>query len=100
MELSGMWTLLMLVAIAHFFLAMLATSEVANYPLFNLKQKVIFQLILWLIPIAGTLFIHKKLGIGWGGGSGSGGDGTHGATVVVGLMAEAQVVINKHIKSH
>lgn len=78
MGLSFTSVLLGLVAIIHFFTAMLATFEVADYPLFTIKQKIVWQLVLWLVPILGALLVHNKLDLANKGGSGIGGTGTGG----------------------
>ncbi len=59
----------------HLALAFFASMEVANYPLFKFKQKILWQIIVWLIPILGTFLLHRKIELGWGSGkSSNGGD--------------------------
>jgi len=77
-KLGGLWAVFIIVTVLHFFLAILDTSEVADYPLFNLKQKIMWPLILWLLPVIGTLLVHKKLNLGWRARSGTKGDVTTG----------------------
>ena len=64
-----------LLLIAHIFLAYFASKEIVDYPLFSYKKKIKWQLIVWLVPIIGTILTHKILGIGWASGKDSdGGD--------------------------
>ena len=59
----------------HLALAFFASMEVTNYPLFKSRQKVLWQIIVWVIPILGTFLLHKKIKLGWGSGeSSNGGD--------------------------
>ena len=74
MELGFLGSVLAVIFIAHLFLAYFASKEVADYPLFSLKQKITWQIIVWLLPIVGTVLAHKKLGIGWVSGPLAGGD--------------------------
>ena len=65
----------------------LATSEVIEYPLFSLREKVLWFSLLWLLPYVGVLLVHRKLGLGWGSGKDTDGgdtinviDGGHGGS--------------------
>lgn len=70
--------LLLLVLGVHLFLAFFASLEVADYPLFSTGQKVLWQSIVWLLPILGTLLAHKKLGLGWASDAAAGGHSSQG----------------------
>ena len=90
------WLLLGLLAIVPaLILSMLSTSEVVEYPLFSRAERAVWFLVLWLLPYAGVLLVHRKLGLGWGSGAdrgggdtinvadpghGGGGGGDHGGT--------------------
>ena len=90
------WLLLWLLAIVPaLILSMLSTSEVVEYPLFSPRERAVWFLVLWLLPYAGVLLVHRNLGLGWGSGvdrgggdainvadpgHGGGGGGDHGGT--------------------
>ena len=85
MSLDQVLVLALLALVPAVILSLLATSEVLEYPLFSTLEKVFWFLLLWLLPYAGVLVAHRRLGLGWGSGKDSGGgdtinvtDGGHG----------------------
>jgi uncharacterized membrane protein YgcG len=71
------WLVLSLLALAPVLIFnALATPELCDYPLFSTRQKIFWMLFLWLVPYAGFLLVHKKLGLGWGSGKDTGGGDT------------------------
>jgi len=73
---GNLWLWLSFIALAPVLIFnALATPEIRDYPLFSSRQKIFWLLVLWLVPYAGFLLAHKKLGLGWGSGKNtSGGD--------------------------
>ena len=65
-----------IVLLISIFFSILATKEVNEYPLFTIKQKIFWLIILWCIPIVGAIIVHKVIGLGWAKGDSSGGDGS------------------------
>lgn len=75
------WLLVGLLAILPaVILSLLSTAEVVEYPLFSRRERVVWFLLLWLLPYAGVLLVHRKLGLGWGSGKDTGGGDTINVT--------------------
>ena len=66
---------------SHIFLGVYLTTEITDYPLFNTGQKVIWLVVVWVLPIIGIIVASRKIGLKWSlgkpgeGGSSYGGDG-------------------------
>ncbi len=76
MSTGGFLTLLGITLLAHVFLAFFSSIETINYPLISKSRKVSWLAFIWLIPIVGSIWVHKELGFKWGSGSSGGGDPT------------------------
>jgi uncharacterized membrane protein YgcG len=74
MNVNVYFSILAPVLIAHIFLTFFASIETLNYPLFSKLQKLGWFVIVWALPIFGSIWVHKKLGLKWGASSSGGGD--------------------------
>lgn len=63
MEVIGVWVIIGLVTLAHLFMAYFVSIELADYPLINKFNKLIWYVIIWLLPVVGTLLAYRKLRI-------------------------------------
>ncbi|WP_323847444.1 hypothetical protein [Microbulbifer magnicolonia] len=52
------------------------TIELNNYPMKSRVKKFLFYLVVWLVPLIGAIWSHRKLKIGWAKGDGSSGHDT------------------------
>lgn len=73
MEAKGVWVLIGLIALAHLFMAYFISIELSDYPLLNKSKKVLWYLIIWLLPVVGPLLAYRKLNIKSGSPASAGG---------------------------
>lgn len=65
MESIGIWVILGLIILAHLFMAYFVSIELAEYPLLNTSSKFIWYIVVWFLPVIGTLMAYRKLQIKW-----------------------------------
>ncbi len=72
------YTIFSILMIAHIFMAFFVSVEIRDYPLIPKIRRVKWLMTVWLLPVIGTIWARKKLGLKWVSGSSSGGDVTTG----------------------
>ena len=65
MESIGVWVIIGLIVLGHLFMAYFVSIELADYPLPNKSNKLVWYIFIWLVPVIGTLFAYRKLHIKW-----------------------------------
>ena len=76
MSTGAIFGLVGITLLAHVFLAFFSTIETIDYPLISKFRKLGWLVFVWLVPIVGTIWVHKQLGLKWASSSTSGGDPT------------------------
>ncbi len=66
---SNLITILGIIGIIHFFLALFTTIELWEFPLIKFIKKILWLVVIWLIPIIGVILFRNKYSIGWASGS-------------------------------
>ncbi len=58
------WTIIIFaILLVHLFFAFTSSVEVVQYPLFTTQQRIVWLLILWLMPIIGQIAVNKRIGL-------------------------------------
>ncbi len=61
----GVWAIIGLVILGHIFMAYFVSIELADYPLLNKPSKLAWYMIVWFMPVIGTLLAYRKLHMKW-----------------------------------
>jgi len=66
--------LLLIVLGLNYCFAFMMTIELSSFDLMEKSKKVLWVLLIWIVPVVGPLIMHRYLKIGWAKGRISGGN--------------------------
>ena len=53
------------VGLLHLFIAIIATKDLIEYPLFSTQKKYFWFSLIWLLPFIGSNLYHRSVGYDW-----------------------------------